>query len=58
MIETLLLPLQFPFMQNALIVSAILAVATALLSCFLVLLGWSLMGDAISHAVLTGVILA
>ena len=30
----------------------------ALLSCFLVLKGWSLMGDAISHAVLPGVVIA
>lgn len=30
----------------------------ALLSCFLVLKGWSLMGDAVSHAVLPGVVLA
>jgi manganese/iron transport system permease protein len=34
------------------------AVPTALLSCFLVLKGWSLMGDAIAHAVLPGVVLA
>ena len=58
MIETLLLPLQFPFMQNAFWISAIIAVPTALLSCFLVLKGWSLMGDAVSHAVLPGVVLA
>ena len=37
---------------------SLVAVPTALLSCFLVLKGWSLMGDAISHAVLPGVVLA
>lgn len=37
---------------------AILAVPTSLLSCYLVLKGWSLMGDAISHAVLPGVVIA
>jgi manganese/iron transport system permease protein len=58
MIETLLSPFQFGFMQNAFIVSALIAVPTALLSCFLVLKGWSLMGDAISHAVFPGVVLA
>ncbi len=58
MIETLLLPFQFPFMQNAFLVSLMIAVPTALLSCFLVLKGWSLMGDAISHAVLPGVVIA
>ena len=56
--ETLLLPFQFPFMQNAMWITVLIAPAAALLSCFLVLKGWSLMGDAISHAVLPGVVLA
>ena len=56
--ELLLLPFQFPFMQNAFWIALLVAVPTALLSCFLVLRGWSLMGDAISHAVLPGVVLA
>ena len=58
MIETLLMPFQFPFMQNAFLISVLVAVPTALLSCFLVLKGWALMGDAISHAVLPGIVLA
>jgi manganese/iron transport system permease protein len=58
MIETLLQPFQFAFMQNALIIAVLVAVPTALLSCYLVLKGWSLMGDAISHAVLPGVVIA
>ncbi|KEO55522.1 metal ABC transporter permease [Thioclava indica] len=58
MIETLFLPLQFPFMQNALLITALIAPAAAMLSSFLVLKGWSLMGDATSHAVLPGVVLA
>jgi len=37
---------------------AILAVPTSMLSCYLVLKGWSLMGDAISHAVLPGIVVA
>jgi manganese/iron transport system permease protein len=45
-------------MVNALIISVLVAVPTALLSCFLVLKGWSLMGDAISHAILPGVVIA
>nr|WP_047577450.1 metal ABC transporter permease [Methylobacterium sp. ZNC0032] len=57
-IETLLSPFRFDFMINALVISAIVAVPMALLSCFLVLKGWSLMGDAISHAVFPGVVLA
>jgi manganese/iron transport system permease protein len=58
MIDTLLLPFQFGFMQKAFLVAAILAVPTALLSSFLVLKGWSLMGDALAHAVLPGIVLA
>ncbi|MFB9224828.1 metal ABC transporter permease [Paracoccus cavernae] len=52
------LPFQFPFMQNAFLIAVIVSVPTALLSCFLVLKGWALMGDAVSHAVLPGVVLA
>lgn len=58
MTETLLLPFQFPFMQQAFIVALLVAVPMGLLSPFLVLKGWSLMGDAVSHAVLPGVVLA
>lgn len=56
--ETLLLPFQFGFMQNAFWIALIVSVPTALLSCFLVLKGWALMGDAVSHAVLPGIVLA
>lgn len=58
MMETLLFPFQFAFMNNAFLVMATIAVPTSLLSCYLVLKGWSLMGDAISHAVLPGVVVA
>lgn len=58
MIENLALPLQFPFMVNALVISALLSIPAALLSVFLVLKGWSLLGDAISHAVFPGILLA
>ncbi|MGJ8597181.1 metal ABC transporter permease [Sulfitobacter sp.] len=58
MIDTLLQPFQFAFMQNAFIMVLMIAVPTSLLSCYLVLKGWSLMGDAISHAVLPGVVAA
>ncbi|PSH63424.1 hypothetical protein CU102_23715 [Phyllobacterium brassicacearum] len=57
-LDTLLTPFQFEFMVNALIISVLVAIPTALLSCFLVLKGWSLMGDAISHAVFPGVVIA
>lgn len=51
-------PFQFPFMQNAFWIVLFIAPPTALLSCFLVLKGWSLMGDAISHATLPGIVIA
>ena len=57
-INMLLLPFQFPFMQSAFLIVALISVPTALLSCFLVLKGWALMGDAVSHAVLPGIVLA
>jgi manganese/iron transport system permease protein len=57
-IETLLQPFTFGFMQSAFLIAAIVAIPTALLSCFLVLKGWALMGDAVSHAVLPGIVLA
>ena len=57
-LNEMLLPFQFPFMVNAFVISCIIAVPSALLSCFLILKGWSLMGDAVSHAVLPGVVVA
>jgi manganese/iron transport system permease protein len=51
-------PFQFPFMNSAMIIAVMVAIPTALLSCFLVLKGWSLMGDAVSHAVLPGIVIA
>ncbi|MCZ4273047.1 metal ABC transporter permease [Maritalea porphyrae] len=53
-----LAPFQFEFMRNAFLISVLVSIPAALLSCFLVLKGWSLMGDAISHAVLPGIVLA
>lgn len=58
MIETLFLPFQFPFMQQAWAIALLVALPMGLLSPFLVLKGWSLMGDAIGHAVLPGIVLA
>ncbi|PRD44319.1 hypothetical protein C5748_06950 [Phyllobacterium phragmitis] len=56
--DTLFQPFQFEFMRYALVISVLVAIPTALLSCFLVLKGWSLMGDAISHAVFPGVVVS
>ena len=51
-------PLRYDFMVRALAITVIASVVCAMLSCWLVLIGWSLMGDAVSHAVLPGVVLA
>lgn len=56
--EWLLEPLRFEFMQQALIIGLLVSVPAAVLSCLLVLRGWSLMGDAVSHAVLPGIVIA
>ncbi|MEM7207352.1 MAG: metal ABC transporter permease [Pseudomonadota bacterium] len=51
-------PLAHEFMRRALIMSVLVAVVCSIFSCFLVLKGWSLMGDAVSHAVLPGLVIA
>src|SRR6187455_3117316 len=56
--EKLLEPFHYPFMTDAMLVGGIIGAVCAVLSCYLVLKGWSLMGDAISHAVLPGVVVA
>ena len=45
----------FHFLQNALITAIIIGIVAGAVGCFIVLRGMSLMGDAISHAVLPGV---
>jgi manganese/iron transport system permease protein len=51
-------PLSFAFMQRALFIALLTGIVCAIFSCFLILKGWSLMGDAVSHAVLPGLALA
>ncbi len=51
-------PFAYPFMQRAIVAAIVTGVVCAVLSCYLVLKGWSLMGDAISHAVLPGIVVA
>ena len=58
LLDVLVEPLQYEFMTRAILTTVIAAVVCAMLSCWLVLIGWSLMGDAVSHAVLPGVVLA
>ncbi|WP_375748910.1 metal ABC transporter permease [Vibrio sp. HN007] len=55
MFEMLVEPLQYEYMRNALYASALVGTVCAFLSAFLVLKGWSLIGDALSHAVVPGV---
>ena len=56
--DWLLLTLEVDFLRQALLMAVLVAVPTALLSCFLVLKGWALLGDAIAHAVFPGLVLA
>lgn len=51
-------PLQLGFMIRALWVSSFVGTVCAVLSCYITLKGWSLMGDAVSHAVVPGVVVA
>ncbi len=54
----LLEPLQQDFMVRALLISILVSCVCGLLSCFMTLKGWALMGDAVSHAVMPGVVIA
>ncbi|MBX9455662.1 MAG: metal ABC transporter permease [Rhizobium sp.] len=53
--DVLLEPFAYEYMTNAMWVSALVGGVCALLSCYLMLKGWSLIGDALSHAIVPGV---
>ena len=55
MIATLLEPFSYGYMVNAMWVSALVGALCAFLSAFLMLKGWSLIGDALSHSIVPGV---
>ncbi len=55
MIELLLEPFAYGYMRNALWVSTLVGGVCAFLSCYLMLKGWSLIVDALSHAIVPGV---
>ena len=55
MIELLLQPFTYSYMVNAMWVSALVGGVCAFLSAYLMLKGWSLIGDALSHSVVPGV---
>ncbi|RRZ86778.1 metal ABC transporter permease [Erwinia sp. 198] len=57
-LESLLQPLRYDFMLKAMATGVFVCSVCAVLSCFIVLKGWALIGDAISHAILPGVIFA
>jgi manganese/iron transport system permease protein len=54
-IELLLQPFGYEYMRSAMWVSALVGAVCAFLSCYLMLKGWSLIGDALSHAIVPGV---
>ena len=56
--QELLVPFQYDYMLKAIWVSALVGGVCGLLSSFVTLKGWSLMGDALSHAVVPGVAVA
>lgn len=58
LITTLLTPLRYGFVQEALLAGIAVAIMGALLSPYLLYRGWSLMGDAVAHALLPGLLLA
>jgi manganese/iron transport system permease protein len=51
-------PFQYDFMIRAMFMSSLIGCVCGLLSCFIILKGWSLMGDALSHSVVPGVVMA
>jgi manganese transport system permease protein len=51
-------PWGYDFMVRALVITLLVSVVGAMLSAWLVHIGWSLLGDAVSHAVLPGVVIA
>jgi manganese/iron transport system permease protein len=58
MLEELLVPFGYDYMVKAIWVSALVGAVCAFLSAYLMLKGWSLIGDALGHAVVPGVALA
>jgi manganese transport system permease protein len=58
LIQWFVAPLQHEFMLKAILVSALVGFVCSALSCYMTLKGWALMGDAVSHAVLPGVVIA
>lgn len=58
LIEFFIDPFRFAYMQKAFLITFLVSLPMAAMSSLMVLKGWSLMGDAVSHAVLPGIVLA
>jgi len=56
--EYLLVPFHYEYMRYAFWVGIMVSITCGMLSCFITLKGWSLMGDALSHSVVPGVAIA
>ena len=57
-LDSLVDPLTHDFMRKALLMSSLVAAVCGFLSSYLTLKGWALMGDAVSHSVMPGVVVA
>ena len=58
MLDLILSPFEYTFMQKAFLISIGVAIPMSIISCYLILKGWALMGDAISHAILPGIVIS
>ena len=58
MIDALLVPLSYQFMQRGLLASLMVGVLCAVVGCYVVLRSMSFLGDALAHAILPGVAVA
>jgi manganese transport system permease protein len=56
--QWLMAPLAHEFIVKAILVSMLVGIVCSVLSCYMTLKGWALMGDAVSHAVMPGVVIA
>jgi len=58
MINWLLQPLQYAFMQRGMIAGILVGITCAVLGCYIVLKGMAFLGDALAHAILPGIAIA
>jgi manganese/iron transport system permease protein len=58
LLDLLMQPFAYGYMARAIFISALVGAVCAFLSCYLILKGWALMGDALAHSVVPGVAIA